>query len=89
MKGDENIMFRITEKEYDEMVTVISKCCCLQPDPCPYCSKIDCCDVQIIYGILRNHLEKGYIKSDEEEHSREWIDREHVIDWDDSIPFKK
>ena len=82
-------MFRITEKDYDEMVTVISKCCCFKPDPCSYCSEIDCCDVQIIYKILRKHLEKGCIKSYEEEYGKGWTDREPDIDWDNSLPFKK
>lgn len=82
-------MFKITEEEYDEMVAIISKCCCFKPHPCSYCSEIDCCDVQIIYKILRKHLEKNYIKSDEEGHGRGWTDREHGIDWDASLPFKK
>ena len=83
-------MFRITEEDYDEMVAVISKCCCLHPNPCPYCSKIDCCDVQIIYKILRNHLEKNHIKPDEEKLVIELPRDEFNINCDeDKFPFKE
>lgn len=83
-------MFRITEEDYDEIVAVISKCCCLHPEPCPYCSKIDCCDVQIIYKILRSHLEKSYVKPDEEKTVIEWSKREPDTNYDiDKLPFKE
>lgn len=83
-------MFRITEEDYDEMVAVISKCCCSHPDPCQYCSTIDCCDVQTIYKILRSHLEKNYIKPDEEKTVIEWSKKEpNVICHEDKLPFKE
>lgn len=82
-------MFKITEEEYDKMVAIISKCCCFKPHPCPYCSEIDCCDVQIIYKILRDHLEQSYIKPDEEKSGKELFGEKSGIDWDeDELPFR-
>lgn len=82
-------MFKITEEEYDKMVAIISKCCCFKPHPCPYCSEIDCCDVQIIYKILRDHLEQSYIKPDEDKSAIEWSESEVDINCDeDKLPFR-
>ena len=86
-----DIMFKITKEEHYEIVAIISKCCCLKPAPAPYsyCSEIDCCDVQVIYRILRSHLKKNYVKPDEEDVVIEWSREEVSINIDDKIPLKK
>lgn len=82
-------MFTLTKKEYEEIVALISKFCC----PCTgrhgHCAELEC-DVQFIYEILRDHLEKGNIESDKEEICIEWSGNEtDISNEENKLPFRE
>lgn len=81
-------MFTITRKEYEEIVGLISRCCC----PCTgrhgHCAELEC-DVQFICETLWEHVERNDKKSDERKPVIEGHREESGIDWDDELPFRK
>lgn len=83
-----NIMFTITRKEYEEIVGLISRCCCPCTGRHEHCAETEC-DVQIICEILWEHLERNDIKSDRERTVIEWTREEANIDLDDKFPFRE
>ena len=80
-------MFTISRKEHEEIVSLISKYCCPCTHPPEYCSEVEC-DVQMIYEILWEHLEKEDIRFDEEKNVIEWSGEETDIEFDDKLPFR-
>ena len=84
-----NIMFIITEEQYREISSLLSKHCC----PCIgknwNCAEVEC-DVQFIYEILLEHVERDDTKPDGEKTDLDLIAKECSINLeDDSLPFKK
>ena len=63
-KQGDDIMFWITQKEYEEIANLIMKYCCKCS---PYaCSEADYCGVIDILEILDKHVEREPINEEEE-----------------------
>lgn len=56
-------MFWINEKTCDEIISVISKCCCECSGA--FCSEADC-DMHTIYELLDKHILKEQVEGEEE-----------------------
>ena len=81
-------MFTISRNEHEEIVSLISKYCCPCTHPPEYCSEVEC-DVQMIYEILWEHLEKNDLKPDEERNAIGCAEEESGMGFDDKLPFRK
>ena len=84
-----DIMFIITEEQYREISGLLSKHCC----PCIgknwNCAEVEC-DVQFIYEILLEHVERDDTKPDGEKTDLDLIAKECSINLvDDSLPFRE
>lgn len=82
-------MFIITEEQYREISSLLSKHCC----PCIgknwNCAEVEC-DVQFIYEILLEHVERDDTKPDGEKTDLDLIAKECSINLeDDSLPFRE
>lgn len=82
-------MFTIKEEEYREIASLIAKHCC----PCIgknwHCAEVEC-DVQMIYEILWEHVERDDTKPDGEKTDLDLIAKECSINLeDDSLPFRE